>query len=187
MGYFKERWTENLFSDRILKWIVDIVLAVVTAVMVIWFFGKDITIEGNSMTPELEAGEVVLLNRLAYGIGTPKAGDVIAYETEGEKTVSVKRILAVPGDTVQIRDGVLYVNETQIKLYETQELIVYSGIAKEPLTLGEDAYFVMGDNWNNSEDSRYEEIGLIQKEQILGKVWLRAAPFARIGLVKNKG
>lgn len=183
MGYFKERWTENFLADRILKWIVDIVVVIAFAVMVIWFFGKDITVEGNSMSPALENGQVVLLNRLNYGIGKPKAGDMIAYQLDEKTPVIIKRIAAVPGDTVQIRDGILYINGEISEFNKGRELIVYSGIAKETVTVPEDCYFVLGDNWNNSEDSRYEEINLIPAEHILGKIWIRIAPFVKIGFV----
>jgi signal peptidase I len=182
--YYKERWTENFFADRILKWIVDLLVVVVMAFLAIWFFGKDITVDGNSMTETLENEQVVLLNRLAYELNSPQTGDIIAYQQEGDTQISLKRIVAEPGDTVEIKEGVLYVNDTPSSYNTDRDLIVYSGIAGNKFTVEDGSYFVMGDNWNNSEDSRYKEIGTIKQEDILGKVWLRVAPFAKIGLVK---
>lgn len=131
---------------------------------------------GTSMETSLHNGQVVFLNRVVYNILQPSRGDVIAFRPNGNVNAhySVKRVVAVPGDTVQIMNGVLYLNgEPQDEMFDDQ--IADAGVAEDLMKLGEDEYFVMGDNCNSSEDSRSVNLGNIKKEYIVGKVWFHMA------------
>ena len=131
------------------------------------------TIVGESMEPTLSSGDRVFLNRISYLVGSPKRGDVIAFSTTSNPNAgySFKRVVGVPGDTVQIRDGKLYVND-QLFDEDEEEPIEDAKLAAQKITLSENEYFVLGDNRNNSEDSRYESVGAVKKEEMEGKVWM---------------
>ncbi|MDE6639415.1 MAG: signal peptidase I [Acetatifactor sp.] len=122
-------------------------------------------LQGNSMEPAYHNGQFLILDKYSKDY---TYGDVIAIKKEGISGYVVKRIVGVPGDLVCIRDGVLYVNE-EVRS-DLQQRIDFAGIAEEEIFLGEDRYFVLGDNLQESIDSRYEEIGLINRKEIKGKV-----------------
>ena len=135
------------------------------------------------MSETLENGDQILVNRFMYKVIGPKANDVIVFLPNGNEKSHyyVKRVIGVPGDTVQIKNGRIYVNGTEF----TEKVDVASsedaGLAADAVTLGDDEYFVLGDNRNNSEDSRYANIGNIKKDYIIGKAWFRVAPFSSFG------
>ena len=125
---------------------------------------------GNSMQPTLNSGSIVLINRLANDY---ECFDIVIVETP-EETI-IKRIIGTPGDTIQIKDGYVYVNGKQINdVVDIQT--DFAGTAFEPLTLKEDEYFVLGDNRADSKDSRYKDIGPIKEEQIIGRMMFLLCP-----------
>ncbi|MDO4292629.1 MAG: signal peptidase I [Eubacteriales bacterium] len=154
------------------SWIVLLALAVFLAFVLIWSVGLRTSVIGVSMEPGLTNGQGILVNRLVYRFFSPKQGDVIVFLPHGNQNAQyyVKRVVAGPGQTVQIKDGVLYVDG---KAYgeETLDLIASAGIAENEITLSRDEYFVLGDNCNNSEDSRSANIGPVAKNTIVGKAW----------------
>ncbi len=158
------------------SWIFIVALAVLLAFFLVFTLGMRTTVIGTSMETSLHNGQVVFLNRVVYNILQPSRGDVIAFRPNGNVNAhySVKRVVAVPGDTVQIMSGVLYLNgEPQDEMFDDQ--IADAGVAEDLMKLGEDEYFVMGDNCNSSEDSRSVNLGNIKKEYIVGKVWFHMA------------
>lgn len=189
MGYFNAIPDENIWLDHVFKFIIDIILVVLFALLLIHFFGYDIKATGNSMEDTIKDGNVLLLDRFDYQVSNPKQYDVIAFDedpnTEGVQ-LNIKRIIAGPDDSIIIKNGEIYVNDKNLKITEGKNAIVNAGFAKDELTLGPDEYFVIGDNWNNSEDSRFPNVGNVNKSQIIGKVYLRVAPFAKIGLISQE-
>ncbi len=158
------------------SWIFIVALAVLLAFFLVFTLGMRTTVIGTSMETSLHNGQVVFLNRVVYNILQPSRGDVIAFRPNGNVNAhySVKRVVAVPGDTVQIMNGVLYLNgEPQDEMFDDQ--IADAGVAEDLIKLDEDEYFVMGDNCNSSEDSRSVNLGNIKKEYIVGKVWFHMA------------
>lgn len=137
------------------------------------------------MAETLNGGDEILVNRFIYKVTNPKQNDIVVFLPNGNEKSHyyVKRVVAVPGDTVLIQDGALYVNgelfDEEIEVASMED----AGLAAEEITLGEDEYFVLGDNRNNSEDSRYANIGNIKKEYIIGKAWFRVAPWGDIGFL----
>lgn len=124
-------------------------------------------VRGDSMSPAYHNMQLVIIDRHFQGY---TYGDVIAFRCSGLETVLVKRIAACPGDTVMIRDGTLYVNDAVSGVYGHKNLFEYPGIAQESLYLGAGQYFVIGDNIIESKDSRYDEVGNVSTEDIIGRV-----------------
>ncbi len=164
---------------------IKILIALFLAFVVVYSVGMKVTVSGNSMESTVSDGDRVLVNRLVYSLSEPKAGDVIVFLPNGNEKSNyyVKRVVAVPGDTVQIKDGVLYVNGEMYDEEDT-EAIVNAGLAEEEITIGEDEYFVLGDNRNSSEDSRYANIGNVDIEYIVGKAWFYYGSIRDMGRVK---
>ena len=129
------------------------------------FWYQLMLLQGNSMEPSFHSGQFLILDKHSKSY---TYGDVIAAKKEDISGFIVKRIVAGPGDTVYIYNGILYLNGEPNK--EWQGAIEFAGIAEVPITLGEGDYFVLGDNLEESKDSRYQEIGLIKQSEIKGKL-----------------
>jgi signal peptidase I len=183
-GKQRKKFNFPLFKE-ILSWIFEIIIIIGIAYVAVTSLGYRTSVVGQAMEPTLEAGEHILIDKFLYIVSKPKSGDVIVFLPNGNEKSHyyVRRVIAVPGDTVQIKNGAVYVNGT---LHE--ETIVVSsvddpGLAADELTLGEDEYFVLGDNRNNSDDSRYANIGMIKKSYIIGKAWFRFSAWTHFGLI----
>lgn len=167
-------------------WAGEILLVMAIAVMLVSFVGFRITVVGASMSPTLESGDEILVNRFKYKIFSPKQNDLIVFLPNGNEKSHyyIKRVIAGPGDKVQIKDGVVYVNGEQFAEKASVSNIENALLAEDEITVGEDEYFVLGDNRNNSEDSRYASIGNVKKEYIVGKAWFVVSPWEKIGFLK---
>ncbi len=141
----------------------------------VYAFGVRTTVIGDSMEPTLVNGQEIMINRLIYNIFEPGQGDVIVFKPNGNENAHtyVKRVVGVPGDTVRIMNGILYVNGEPTDLFSDN--IANPGTAALDLKLGEDEFFVMGDNPNSSDDSRNANIGNVKLETIIGKAWFHMA------------
>lgn len=159
---------------EVFSWIFGIVTAVFIAVVLNFFLGTMISVVGVSMEPALYNGQKVFVDSFRYLISSPKRGDVVVFLPNGNKNAHyyVKRIVAVPGDRVQIREGTLYVNGEESP-WVTEKLLD-AGIAANELVLENGRFFCLGDNPGNSEDSRSPNIGPVEEEDIIGKAWFRA-------------
>lgn len=146
-------------------------VAVFVAFFLVYFFGMSTNVVGPSMEPALYNGQIIYVNRFAYALSTPEIGDVVLFYPNGNVNTHyyVKRVIAEPGDTVLIRGGVCYVNGEASPYVTT--FILDGGIASSELTMGTGEYFCIGDNPNNSEDSRSANIGTVKDTDILGRVW----------------
>ena len=138
------------------------------------------------MEPTLVPGERVLMDSAWYRLSSPKRGDIIAFRTSEDKKASIhiKRVIALPGETVQIKDGQILINGEVYNEKDEFPAITNAGLASEPITVGKGQYFVLGDNRNNSEDSRFSDIGNISKKYIVGKLWFTVSPKSKIGFIK---
>ena len=184
--FYHARPDENKLIDQVFKWMVDIVVVVVLAMFFARFFCDQTKVVGNSMNQCLLSEDTVLINSLAYKLHSPERYDVIVFEKKnknGENVTYIKRIVALPGETVQISNGKIYVNDRILSVDHLKEQIVNPGLAKELIKLDYNEYFVLGDNVNSSEDSRSNTVSKIKLDEIKGKVWMVAWPFARIRMV----
>lgn len=168
---------------RMIVWLVDIIVVISLAWFVVYGFGTQIRITGQSMTPELRSEDVVLMNRLSYDLGSPKRFDVVVFEREDKKP-NVKRVIGLPGETVQIKNGQIYIDDKPLEADKGLGQVCLAGLAENPVVLEEDEYFLLGDNRDSSEDSRFVKIGNVKRRQIRGKVWLRLIPFIDFKLVE---
>lgn len=166
-------------------WLVEIFAVILLAFFLTISFGIRTRCYGASMEETIPENGIVWLNRISYLISEPVAGDVIAFKPGGNTTASdsIKRVVAVPGDAVVISRGKLYVNGTPVELKDEEVSITEQGRAATEIVLGENEYFVLGDNVNHSEDSRYVSVGNVQREDIIGKVWF-VASLSEFGLVE---
>ena len=172
---------------ELLGWVRDILIAVVIAGILLAFF-KPIIIQQESMQPSFYSGDYVITSRQAYNLfGEPQHGDVIVFKTDmyddsGKPKNLIKRIIGIPGDTVEIIDGYVYLNGELLE----EEYIAEQGISgnMEAFTVPEGKLFAMGDNRRVSLDSRNPEVGPIDQESIIGKVVVRVYPFSQFKFFK---
>lgn len=166
-------------------WVAEIAITLLLAFTFVYFIGLRTSVVGQSMAETLNSGDEILVNRFIYKVTNPEPNDIIVFLPNGNEKSHyyVKRVVAVPGDTVLISDGKLYVNGALFEEETGIEDIEEAGLASDEITLGADEYFVLGDNRNNSEDSRYANIGNIKKEYIIGKAWFRVAPWGNMGFL----
>lgn len=159
---------------RISFWIGEIVVLIFLAFIIINYCLQIMTVHGESMQPTYYDGDVLLVNKLGYRLDDPKRYDNVLLKMENGTTLhySVKRVIGLPGETVQISDGQILIDGTALD-FSFEEEILSAGLAAYEVELGEDEYFVMGDNCNNSEDSRVANIGNIDRSQFVGKIIMR--------------
>lgn len=160
---------------EVFSWLFGIFTAVFIAVVLNVFLGMTTNVVGVSMEPTLYNGQQIFINSFLYLISSPKKGDVIVFLPNGNENSHyyVKRVVAVPGDSVAIDGGILYVNGEESPWVE--EKLAEAGIAAEEFTIENGEFFCIGDNPGNSEDSRSANIGPVKEEDIIGKVWFRAS------------
>jgi signal peptidase I len=167
-------------------WFMGILLTVLIAFFSVRMFCREVEIADSSMEPTLSNGEVWLINRMAYRIGTPQRGDIIVFRTESDNgsSLHVKRVIGLPGETVQISNGQMLINGETYKGDEFPS-VLDPGLAADPVTLTEGEYFVLGDNRNGSEDSRYASVGNVDESMIVGSIWFCVHPVGKIGFAPS--
>ena len=158
--------------------------------LVITFVGQRTEVEGASMENTLHHGDKLIVDKLSYRFHDPERFDIIVFPFQfQDNTYYIKRIIGLPGETVQIMDdGSIYINGEKLEENYGMEVIKPEtiGRAAEPIELGDDEYFVMGDNRNNSSDSRTDMVGNIKRENIIGKAWLRIWPVSDFGILQHQ-
>ena len=168
------------------RWLFQIAAVILIAYMLIFFWGQPRTNIGAAMETTLSGGDRVLINTLSYRFGTPKRGDLISFKPNGNKKAQslIRRVIGLPGETIQIVDGVIYINGKVYMEEQDFPTMTFFGTAKDEIVLGNSEYFVLGDNRNNSEDSRMADIGNVRLSDIEGKVWIVIAPSSHFGLIE---
>lgn len=183
--YKKKKKITGESVKEIYSWVFGIILSIFIAYVLTYFVGVTTSVVGESMEDELYNGQTVFLDRFSYIFSSPKENDVVAFLPNGNQNSHyyIKRIVAVPGDRVRITDGKLYVND--ILREEDFDKMEKAGTAENEIFLRKGEYFVLGDNRNSSEDSRSLNIGPVKKEDISGRVWMKAGNGeGTFGLVK---
>ncbi len=176
---------DNNKLRHVVNWVVDIVVVIAFAWFLVYAYGTQIVVAGHSMIPLLASDDVVLMDRLVYDFGRPGRFDVVVFQREDQK-MNVKRVIGLPGETVQIKNDEIYIDGEKLKEPAGIGRVSLAGLAEKPIKLGEDEYFLLGDNRDSSEDSRFSNIGNVSGSQIQGKVWLRMLPFVKMELIRSK-
>lgn len=183
MGYnfesYERKEKVNKIVREIIIWTVELLLVIGAAYFIIHYAVEKTTMVGESMEPILLNEDEIVINKFAYRFTDPKRFDIIVFKQSGKEHsfYNIKRIIGLPGETVSINDGVVLINGAPLKEKITVETMTTAGVAEEKIKLDENEYFVLGDNRNNSEDSRFASLGNVVKEDIIGKAWIRLDPF----------
>ena len=172
---------------RIVLYFVGLGLSILLGYLAIRYLGNEVVVIDQSMAPGLENEDVVLLNKLSYMIHSPRRNDVVvlSFGTSDNSPVYLRRIIGLPEETVRIEDGHIYVDDEELDIKFNEDAITDGGVAEEGITLEEDEYFVICDNYNEyTDDSRLDSIGTVTEDQIKGEAWLVWSPLSRLGLIR---
>lgn len=170
-----------------MRWGFEIVVTLVLAAMVGIMLFQTVTMQESSMEPTIAVGDRFFINRVVYKFSSPKRGDLIVFRTNAsdDAALHIRRVIGLPGETIQISGGRILIDGEAYKEGKDFPMISNPGLASSSITLESGEYFVLGDNRNNSEDSRYADIGMIKKRYIAGKIWFTCAPFEKLGFTKG--
>ena len=165
-----------------------VLLVLCLSYLFITFVGQRTEVQGSSMEATLSNGDQLVVDKISYRFRDPKRYDIIVFPFRYEdNTFYIKRIIGLPGETIQIDgEGNIWVNGEILEESYGREIIRDPGLAAEPITLGEDEYFVMGDNRNNSSDSRVEAVENIHRNEIIGRAFIRIWPLSKFGILKHQ-
>ncbi|MBQ7581456.1 MAG: signal peptidase I [Lachnospiraceae bacterium] len=180
------------FMVSLLKIGIFVFLVLALSYLISAFVTQRIEVHNVSMQDTLMEGDIVLMNKITYRIREPKRYEIICFDSDYEREGLIKRVIGLPGETVLIREGMIFIDGNQIKDVKGLPKIEDPGLAAEEIHLVKDEahpenneYFVIGDNREKSIDSRYIEIGNVKEKDILGKAGLRIYPFDRFGFLKK--
>ena len=173
---------------ELLGWLFYILIIIGLTYLIITYVGQRTRVSGSSMETTLSDGDNLIVDKLSYRFQDPKRFDIVVFPYKYEEnTYYIKRIIGLPGDTVQVKDGYTYING---ELLESDsygaEVMIEAGVASEPITLGEEEYFVLGDNRNHSLDSRDPSVGILKREDLIGRAWVRIYPFDKMGVIRHE-
>lgn len=168
-------------------WLLYIVLIIAFTWFVVTFVGQRTEVSGSSMETTLSDKDQLIVDKMTYRFRDPKRYDIVVFPYQyQDNTYYIKRIIGLPGETVQILSGMVYIDGMRLDEHYGKEMMENPGIAEEPLTLDENEYFVLGDNRNNSSDSRASDVGLIHRKDLIGRAWIRVWPLSQIGVIHHE-
>ena len=151
---------------ELVGWIVSILLIVAVSYLIVTFVGQRTQVSGSSMETTLSDGDHLIVDKISYRFREPQRYEIVVFPYRYEKNT--------------------YINGKQLDEHYGNEIIEEAGMAAEPVTLGEDEYFVMGDNRNNSQDSRVSDVGAIHRDELMGRAWIRIWPLDQFGVIKHE-
>lgn len=168
--HYRYNKKKRVLIHNIKFWIAEIILLIILAFVFVFFCFQVAVVHGNAMNPDLKNRDIVIVNKLNYKFTEPKRLDVVMITLDNDinDRYIIRRIIGLPGENIQITNGKIYINGQEQEYVEKD--ISNGGCAESGITLGKDEYFVIGDNYYSSEDSRMESIGNIKKRNIVGKV-----------------
>ena len=169
-------------------WVAQIAAVIFLAYFIIYYCIEKTNVIGASMENTLTVNEAIIIDKFSYRVSEPERFDVIVFKQSGKEHsfYNIKRIIGLPGETILIKDGSILINGEPIDdIVNVDEMLNY-GLAGEEIILESNEYFVLGDNRNNSEDSRFASIGNIAREDIIGKAFIRLSPFNFISKLNLK-
>lgn len=178
----------NKKLKEILSTSLYLLIVLVLTFLVVTYVGQRTKVSGSSMEPMLSDGDNLIVDKISYRFSEPERYDIIVFPFRyAEKTYYIKRVIGLPGETVYIdEEGSIFIDGKLLEENYGKEVITDPGRAFEPVVLGEDEYFVMGDNRNNSSDSRDPVVGNIHRNEFIGKAWMRIWPISKMGMIKHQ-
>lgn len=176
------------FILGILRWVLEIAAVIFLAYILVVYTVEQMDVIGSSMESTLMPDDTIIINKLAFRKENPQRYDLIVFRQGGDEHMyyDIKRVIGLPGETIQIKEGEIYItapdSSEEIMLLEPYKVepMLLAGFAADPVTLEEDEFFVLGDNRNNCEDSRFSNVGNVVKNDIVGMAWIRLKPFSLI-------
>ena len=183
----EEAQKEVSIWKEILGWILYIAIILGVTYLIITYVGQRTRVSGDSMESTLHTGDNLIVDKISYRFRDPERYEIIVFPYRyQENTFYIKRIMGLPGETVQIKDGYLYINGERSDEDYGLERMNSGGIAEEEIVLGEDEYFVLGDNRNESSDSRDPRVGVLHRDELIGRAWVRIWPLNNIGVISHE-
>lgn len=176
------------FLKEVLSTSVYILCVLIATYLIIHYVGQRTEVIGSSMETTLQNGDNLIVEKISYRFNEPERFDIIVFPYQyKDRTYYIKRVIGLPGETVYIdEEGNIYINNEILQENYGRETILDAGLASTPITLAEDEYFVMGDNRNNSSDSRDPSVANIKRDDIIGRAWVRIWPFSKFGKIKHQ-
>ncbi|MCK5128976.1 MAG: signal peptidase I [Clostridiales bacterium] len=173
---------EKNLNREITEWVISIIIAVALALVVHNYVFQIVRVDGHSMEPTLQHNERMAVTKFSYLFGDPQRGDIVVTKYPGDNKNYVKRVIALGGETISIKSGVLYINGETL-----DEPYIKNTIIEEftETTIPEGYYIVMGDNRNNSRDSRANSVGPLGEDMIIGKSQFVVWPFNEIRSINH--
>ena len=187
LGIEKSKRSDGVYRE-IFNMAFYMIFVVVATLLIIRYVGQRTEVSGHSMENTLSDGDNLIVDKISYRFRDPKRYDIIVFPYQyKEHTYYIKRIIGLPGETVQVtEEGDILINGEILKESYGKEVMKNPGIAADPITLGAEEYFVLGDNRNASADSRDPSVGIISGEDIVGRAWMRIWPLNKIGILKHQ-
>lgn len=173
---------------NLVGWLLYLLVIIGLTYLIITYVGQRTRVSGDSMETTLSDGDNLIVDKLSYRFNDPERYDIIVFPFKyKENTYYIKRIVGLPGETIQVKDGYVYLNGELLEsdIYGA-EVMCSAGIAEEPIVLGDDEYFVLGDNRNHSSDSRDPSVGVLTREDLIGKAWVRIYPFNQMEVISHE-
>ncbi len=169
------------------SWLLYLLFVVVFSFVIITYVGQRTRVDGQSMETTLYHNDNLIVDKISYRFRDPKRFEIIVFPYQyRENTYYIKRIIGLPGETVQVINGYVYIDGEKLDEHYGKEVMESPGIAEDPITLGEDEYFVLGDNRNHSQDSRDASVGVLHRKDLLGRAWIRIWPLNKFGAIKHE-
>lgn len=189
----KEREAKEMQESNPLKdfigWAIYIAVILGATFLIVTYVGQLTKVSGDSMETALHNGDNLIVDKISYRFREPKRYEIVVFPyRHQENTFYIKRIIGLPGESVQIKDGEVYINGKQLgEKYGLEKINVgEEGIAKDTIILGKDEYFVLGDNRNHSSDSRDSSVGILKKDELIGRAFIRIWPLSGMGVIPHE-
>lgn len=178
---------QDVKVKKTFRWIFEIAVTLAFAALTAVLMFQTVTMQESAMEPTIEVGDSFFMNRVIYKFSSPKRGDIIVFRTDAsdDAALHIRRVVGLPGETILIRNGKIYIDGEEYMESGNYPTVTNPGLAENGVTLNSGEYFVLGDNRNNSEDSRYADIGMVKKRYIAGKLWFLCSPFEKAGFMRG--
>lgn len=178
---------QDVKVKKTFRWIFEIAVTLAFAALTAVLMFQTVTMQESAMEPTIEVGDSFFMNRVIYKFSPPKRGDIIVFRTDAsdDAALHIRRVVGLPGETILIRNGKIYIDGEEYMESGNYPAVTNPGLAENGVTLNSGEYFVLGDNRNNSEDSRYADIGMVKKRYIAGKLWFLCSPFEKAGFMRG--